>query len=626
MESLIKKLFLCFVFVSVSVSCSDAPVGDVPTETEVWDEICAPSTLASGLGSEGEGSAFNIDPIVSSGNISLSPLSSTIGSGASSVSLSNLSGQGILKGTFVDIRNYNDCLGDYGAYNEKNEFYYAHGEAGFQEVMCYHYGNRLRSFQKESYAFTEIKALKIFAHCGTNDDAYYWRYKNSAGAIEEEVCIGDSKLTPGASYADDAMVLMHEVQHASTVNAYSLVNSLNRYWYDEAGALNEGISDFMAMMFSEPTTLILDPRIFSRWALGTFFSDREARGAHRCPEYDADYPNCSAYQVGAAGFSAGSPDTDVKVSYSYPDGLGWLYSLKSDFAPGYLKSYYTATIQEIIHTSGVLISGTLWDLYEAIKENENGNSNAAQLKVSRLIHEALRHLPKPSWSILSPVTFMGFAQMLVDYAEIVGLTEADRTDLAQTLENRGLYNINTLPSGWASVGTGEMETAGISVIDNPTILKNWIGNFGANQNIVTQSSGNYQLEAGDVAAIWFDIKNTSTLTAGGLHIKATSSSSDVTFLDYTYNAGAVSENEVQFFYSKINGTDIVNSLTSTDPAYNVPTSNSYFTTHPNYSYTWYTAVWIKVATGTTPQVINLELEITPSNGATETVNFPLTIN
>ncbi len=37
----------------------------------------------------------------------------------------------------------------------------------------------------------------------------------------------------------------------TTVTTYSSEYDLNQFWYDEAGSLNEAISDFMSLMFTE---------------------------------------------------------------------------------------------------------------------------------------------------------------------------------------------------------------------------------------------------------------------------------------------------------------------------------------------------------------------------------------
>ncbi|PJF37781.1 MAG: hypothetical protein CUN55_20330, partial [Phototrophicales bacterium] len=120
------------------------------------------------------------------------------------------------------------------------------------------------------------------------------------------VCIGN-RVSGGQvkdTIGDDAQVTLHELQHGMTVKSYSLSldEHLGELWYDEAGALNEGISDFVALVLSkehvEAAGADFDVKEFSRWALGKYFGRDSTRGAHKCAKYSSDYPSCDHYALG----------------------------------------------------------------------------------------------------------------------------------------------------------------------------------------------------------------------------------------------------------------------------------------------------------------------------------------
>ena len=109
--------------------------------------------------------------------------------------------------------------------------------------------------------------------------------------------------------------------------------------------------------------------------------------------------------------------------------------------------------------------------------------------------------------------------------------------------------------------------------DNPTILKTWLISMGSDASVVTQGIAtglNEQMDSGEVVAVWFDLKNSSHVTAGGVQLTVTSQDPDVTFLDNSFNVGYLAPNQAQILYEKINGLDIVQALGS------IPSGNSYF--------------------------------------------------
>jgi hypothetical protein len=597
-------------------------VGCAKKEDVAKVESCAPGTLTeTGAGSTGVAYVFAPDPIAGSGIQTLSPTSTRLDDFRSEANLERLIGRGVLAGAYVDVRNGLSCHEGYGAYSKSNQFLYYHGDSQFQEAMSYHYGDQYRAKINESGYLLPKSPVMIVAHCIEDDNAYFARKSDGTN----KVCLGDSTKTRGASYADDGAVIVHELQHATTVTTYSPVIDMNRFWYDEASALNEAISDFMSLAYFEPMTpWPIDVRVFSRWALGTFAPNRSGiRGAHRCPAYDTSFPNCENYKSDATGFSA----SNNSISFVYPDGLGWPFSNNFD-APGYVRSAFDRYLgQEEIHNTGTIITGALWEIYKALQTNHGGNSDLAFSLSSKLVMETLLNLPKPTIYEKSPVTFRGFASLLKESSILLEFSTEDKNSIVNVLTARGLLGDPEVAAGWASVGPGISQTPGLKVLDNPIKLRSWLSQMGADTKIVSQGIGtNDKLSPGDVVAIWFDIQNISEMTAGGLQLTITSQDPDVAFLDESYNVGAILSSEVQIRYGKVNGTAIVSSLTSSNQTYHVPTGNTYFRTNPHFDYTWTTAVWAKVNSNTEPgKTVTLRVEVVPSNGATEILEFLATI-
>lgn len=611
------------------------PPSPTPTSTPTpGSSNCAQGPFQVIAGTQGAAMAFVPDPIISSGIASMSPTSLQLDKYAQSVTLSHLTGKGILEGSYVDVRNGLDCNGASGASDPKNQFIYPHSDGRFQEAMAYYTGDQYRAGLDSLGVLQPVSSVITVAHCMKGDNSYF------SNSPVPKVCLGDSIVTQGAFYADDGEVVVHELQHATTVNTYLPNGNLNQLWYDEAGALNEAISDFMAMMFSSSlVSTRFDAKLFSRWALGTFYPNQDyTRGAHRCPKYDPTYPLCSKYP----SFS----DVTNTVSYVYPDGMGWPYSNTQKFAgPGYLQSIFmNFTTQEEIHNAGVLMEGALGDVFDALTRS-HGDAVAAQGLLTKAIMLAVANLPKPDTKNLSPVSYRGFASALVNVATKLSFSAADVLAITQALTDRGLYGgSNLLAAGWEAQGPGTVVTPGMYIHDNPSDLKAWLNLMENDSSIVTQgiSTGlNHLLDPGEVAAIWFDIQNNSNLTAGGVLVTVTALDPEIQFVELnTLNSSyaGVLTSSTQIMYGKINGTDIVAALgqipgsgTPNGLAYPVPTGNTYFYTDPMYlQRRWTTALWVKVLpTAAHGKTVRFQVQAAPSNaaaGVSDSVVFTTVIN
>ena len=604
------SIFLCLCAIALTSGCGK--------KDSLLADFCATDSSYQPSANTAAAYAFQPDPMVRSGVQNFSPRTARYDDLRDQVALSHLGGNSVLEGSYVDVRNGLRCQGGYGANDPKGRFLYSHSDSRFQEAMTYYYGDSYRSFLDSlgTGILQPTTPVEIWAHCTNQDNAFFARFPDG----KELVCLGDSVASPGSSYSDDGEVTVHELEHATTIHTYSPTgDSLGYFWYDEAGALNEAISDFMSLMYMAPQIpSAFDPQLFSRWALGTFRPGQSgARGTRKCPMYDSSYPNCDGFP---GAFSANSNH----ISYSYPDGLGWPYA--NNFpAPGYVRAAFAYPAQEEIHDADIIAAGAMWDVYENIKSQHGGNVAVAQATTARLILHTIANLPKPGAfsGNPSPVDFQTFGAVMLTQAA----TE-DSTAVTAALTQRGLVGWTPLPSAWADVGLGSSPTAGVKVIDDPAILKPWLERSGLDPNVVSQGVGNGRLEPGKTVAIWFDIKNNAALTAGNprVVVQISPPDSSTVFLNGRYNAGAISPSQAEIHYGKINGTNIVQALSSQDMTLNVPTGNSYFQTDPAFGTSLRTAFWVQVSpAAVTGKTVIFHLQVTPSNGPTGSVDFPVVI-
>jgi hypothetical protein len=594
---------------------------------------CATAATTQVGGSSGSALVFNPDPIVASGNASLAPTSLSLDQYRSDVALSNLNGNGVLSGKYVNIIDSNNCQGGYDAYDSGNKFEFSHSDIRFQAAMAYYFGDQYRAHLDELGVLAPSGSVNIDAHCEKQDNAYFMRVvdPNTGKITSQGVCLGDSVETPGAFYADDGTVTVHELEHATTVNSYSPVNNLGTLWYDEGGSLNEAISDYMALVHLQPllagSALQLDPRVFSRWALGTYFgTDSEVRGANKCPVYDSQYPNCGGFP----GFSA----ANGTISYVYPDGVGWPYS-NNYSAPGYAsQAFQQFSSQEEIHNAGVLMEGALWDVYNALAALPGHDQTDGEKLATSLVLRSVKDQVAPSTTSPAPVTYLAFAATMVADAAALGFSAAEQQAVTQALTARGLVGAPQLPANWMSAPAG---TTAVQIVDNAQVLRSWLTGtrFGfslpdAEQLVPQGLDGggiNGLFDPGETDMIWFNLEDTSTVTAGSVLLTVTAQDPEITFLDGSVNVAPISSTSAQVIYQKVNGTSIVMALSSPNSTLNVPTGNTYFATDPLFAGTFTTGLWVQVAANAAHgKTVHFSVQAQPANGPAVTQVFTTTIH
>jgi hypothetical protein len=543
--------------------------------------------------------------MVSSGNVSLSPGSSNLDSYATNATLTNLQGYGVLKGSFVYVVT-DRCPAangepEYGAFSASNDFRYAHSDERFAETMNYHYGTQLRSELDAAGALYPTASFQMIANCDLEDNAYYHQ-KIVGGTLVDYICMGRPSSYTTTDFSDDAGVVVHELQHGTTGNAYSTVEDFNKLDYDEAGAINEAVSDFVALMQAEPDVASpFNAFDFSRWALGQFFGSSLMRGAAKCPVWTPDYPTCGSFNKTSAGFSANSR----RVSFAYPDGLGWPYAGFASTAT--LKTVWNSTSGfEEIHQTAPIITGALYDAYIALKASY-GDATTARRKLLKLLIETIKILPKASASDPSPVTMPKFATDLL--ATMNGtltatFTVGAKTAITTAMSARGLTGIPTVADGWASAGSnsGEVNHPGVFFYETTAV-----------------GVRNYRMRAGEKGAVWFDLVNSDndSVAAPLLKVVITGAGGKVRFSSASLNPGYVNSTTAFVRYGKINGTSYVSAVNDSGVgANNTGMTTGYFGGTSLYGVNTDTALYVEADSTASGQAFTFNVEVTSANQVT----------
>lgn len=218
------------------------------------------------------------------------------------------------------------------------------------EYYYYFYPNRLvnTALPKELYTLNaqwNQTPLKAYAYCGSigNNSAF--------NPATFSTCLGYNTKIKNFAWSQDKDVILHETTHSivqisqnlrnrnSTINPLGLETNLGVLYYDEAGAINEGIADFGSYINGGGTR-------FAEWAAGRFF--HAAR-----PLTESDTLHISAVNT----------STDSRLAY-----------------PQYLNYDPNAptTPIEDIHQNGQIISHFLVNLTKSIMSECSFNETTAQ--------------------------------------------------------------------------------------------------------------------------------------------------------------------------------------------------------------------------------------------------------
>ena len=266
------------------------------------------------------------------------------------------------------------------------------------------------------------------------------------------VCFGWDSVYNQVKFAQDPTVIYHEVGHSFTdilFNSRNVANGLTErsdlgaFYYDEAGSINEGISDYYSYAMNQRTH-------FAEWALGRFIGQSR-------PMSEDDY-------LHMAGISS-SPDSRL----SYPKYLN--YDPNEPAVP-----------YEDIHYAGQIASHYFVALTEDLKSTCSMSHAQATNAVLGLIAETLSELGDltatgtdsgnervnlnddhaSDWiKTVNPVTFRSFFQKFAKYLYVIyhqksqcngAPYEIDKIE--QLLDQYGLLMFDTYNEDGNNANTG----------------------------------------------------------------------------------------------------------------------------------------------------------------------------
>lgn len=194
------------------------------------------------------------------------------------------------------------------------------------------------------------KSLTAYANCDVDDNAYYDRSNNT-------LCFGSITGHPNVKWAQDSTVIYHETGHFFQSYLLNLRNSLigskaemGNVFYDEAGAIGEGLSDFYSFFVNGRSH-------FAEWVAGAFLS--------------ASRPMSESDSLHSGGLS-----TDPDQRLSYPQYLD--YNPNAPTIPA-----------ESVHNSGMILSHYLVALTADLQEKCSMDKALATNLVAHLVSETL---------------------------------------------------------------------------------------------------------------------------------------------------------------------------------------------------------------------------------------------
>jgi len=545
---------------------------------------CASKQTKAKTDQKGIGNIFNSDPKTGS-RFDQIKIEDDLNRYTVKKEIENLDGTGRLSGKNVQVVSGLYCNQKFHAFDQSNDFSYYWGHESFEEVMGYFYGDQYLSFIEKLGIKNNFKFFKLDVHCNEPNNAYFTtksEKKNQYGFV----CLGNSSLHPKAFYAQDAQVIIHEIQHGITLSSYSDKEILNQFTYDEAGVLNEGISDFTSLVYFDDESNDYRKRFFSPWALGGFsVGENRSRTVIPCPRDAIDFPKCSSFHSGDFSYK------EKKVFYAYPDGLGLSLSGQE--------------ILHNIHKNSVIASGALFDVYLALKKHYG--LDIAKKKSISLVHSVLKALPKP-WEngIKSPVTLVIF------FAEISKQLEKSEnesvfSDVVSVLKKRGFLKSKAVTGAW-------VKFKNYKVVDSITRLSRFAHELGFESEKIDQFKMNNDgiLNSEESALVYLNFENISLFTAGGIQVNVKIDSNLAQFIKGPLNEGYVNEKEVQFQIAKINGNQDIFQF-----------GNTFFETDPFFLNTPERGLWIKTNSFHQRSELSLIVSLNPSNGDTEVLNVGL---
>lgn len=396
--------------------------------------------------------------------------------------------------------------------------------------------------------------LVTFADSGVKDNAFY-------SPASFQIGLGEDSIHPEVKFAHDSTVIYHEAGHAFNETMMNMRNrgsadvSLDQIFYDEGGAINEGIADYYSyVMNGRPH--------FGEWALGRFINQSR-------PMKEND-------PLHAPGI-----DTTRQGRLSYPGFINYdpnfpTESVEDVHYAGQIISHYLVALTEMFKNKcGLNHQGAATAVLHVIMEtlSEAGDLGAKgsdyntpdQVNLNAHTTPAMTGLNSQEWvRIANPLNFRRFAQLMAKYQyQIYGNpnqprcngTSLEQDDIEKLLDDYGLllfrtYNIdlNSLPQNNLAVpASNRLKSSLVSkssikiddrnnrprafVFDDRTSMTNALSQLtssGQMQDSISPqieadlpyNNGNAQVSPGEFLGLALNLYNSSNTDIAGVEVLA----------------------------------------------------------------------------------------------------------
>ena len=239
------------------------------------------------------------------------------------------------------------------------DLYYFQAQPAVDPSLNYNTSIPLDLYNKNAHFFNG-ETLRAYARCDVKDNAFF-------DPPTFSLCLGYLSEYPQVKIAHDPSVIQHEMGHALTVvmnnmrtiahtTDFPFRSDIKYFFYDEAGSINEGVSDFYAHIFDQRDAVF-------EYVFGTF----ENMDSYFRPIIE-DHPQH------APGIS-----TNVEDRLSYPHFI--------NYVPDNPNS-----VLEDVHQGGMIASHFLTALKRSLMESCLWTHEEAAKKIFNILTETYAYL------------------------------------------------------------------------------------------------------------------------------------------------------------------------------------------------------------------------------------------
>lgn len=298
--------------------------------------------------------------------------------------------------------------------------------------------------------------LVTFADSGIQDNAFY-------NPKAFQIGLGEDSVHPQVKFGHDSTVIYHEVGHALNEIMMNMRNrdgprvSLGQLFYDEGGAINEGLADYYSYVMNKRTH-------FGEWALGRFIN--QSRPLKENDPLHA--PGVDASSQGRLSYP-----TFVNYDPNFPEE-----SIEDIHYAGQIISHYLVALTEMFKTKCSLdhqgaTSSVLHVVMEALSEAGDIGAKGSDYNGEGQVNLNANTTPDLTgdnsleWiRIANPLNFRKFAQLMAKYQlQIYGNinqprcngTVLESDDIEQLLDDYGLLLFRTYNNDLNSLSEANIE-------------------------------------------------------------------------------------------------------------------------------------------------------------------------